>query len=100
MRQMIRTSAVVAGLTIAAPAVAPAFAQQGGVTSGPSSGTPTTLGTGGESATPHQQDSLKNKGGPAVQNEKKGQAGGTQASIKPGAPDQESGTSNRAPKPQ
>ena len=96
MRHIVRTAAVVASLALAVPAAA----QQSGVTSGPSSGTPTTLGTGGEAATPHQQDSLKNKGGPAVQNEKKGQAGGTQASVKPGVPDQESGTSDRAPKSQ
>ena len=97
MRHTARAVAVAASIGFALPALAQ---DKPGVTSGPANGQPTTLGTGGEVATPHQQDSMKNKGGPAVQNEKQGQAGGTEASVKPGAPEQESGTVSRAPKPQ
>lgn len=68
--------------------VAPNAGPGSGVTSGPAAGVPTTLGTGGQSAaTPHQSDSMRNHGGPAVSNETQGQQGGTPASVKPGLPD-------------
>lgn len=70
---------------------ASAFAQTNpatGTTSGPAAGKPATLGTGGQTtATPHMTDSLTNHGGPAVQNEKSGQAGGNATTVRPGASD-------------
>ncbi len=64
---------------------------QTGVTSGPASGQPATLGTGGmTTATPHQADSLQHPGSP-VTAERQGQQGGTRTSVKPGASDAGSG---------
>ncbi len=79
--------------TVAAAAmVTAAAAQPSGTTSGPAAGKQTTMGTGGQTtATPHMQDTLQNKGGTAVRNEQKGQAGGTLSSVQPGVQGAESG---------
>ncbi|MBV9654622.1 MAG: hypothetical protein JOZ42_08675 [Acetobacteraceae bacterium] len=79
---LVLSAGALAGLLLSAPA---AFAQNG-TTSGPASGSPATLGTGGQSAaTPHQRESLQ-KTGRAVQNEGQGQTGGTStAPAKPGS---------------
>ncbi len=64
-----------AALLLSAPA---AMAQAQGTTSGPASGSPATLGTGGTTpVTPHQSESLRDKGGAALKDEHQGQTGGT-----------------------
>lgn len=79
------SAAAAAGLLLS---VSAALAQSG-TTSGPASGSPATLGTGGQApATPHQTDTLKG-GGAAMQKEQQGQAGGT--STGPAKPGTEAG---------
>ena len=61
---------------------------QGGVTSGPAAGRPTTLGTGGvTTATPHQLHVTGRGAGTAVHTERRGQQGGTRSSVRPGQSD-------------
>ena len=63
-----------------------------GTTSGPAAGSQTTLGTGSQTgATPHQAESVRNRGGKAVTNEASGQTGGTGGSVVPGVAGAESG---------
>lgn len=74
--------------TLAVASSTAALAQSSGTTSGPASGKPATLGTGGQTtATPHMTDSLANHGGSTVQNEQTGQSGGTASTVKPGVSD-------------
>ena len=62
---------------------------EGGVTSGPAAGRPTTLGTGGVTPTsPHQTTVTRSHGGATMQDERGVQgAGGTDTSVRPGASD-------------
>ena len=68
-----------------------AFAQtnpSSGTTSGPATGKPATLGTGGQTtATPHITDTLTSHGGSTVQNEQSGPAGSPASTVRPGASD-------------
>ena len=98
MRTMVL--GVVAVLAAGATAMAQP-ASSGGTTSGPASGQPTTLGTGGTTtATPIMKHQLKHKGGATVQHEAQGQAGGTLKSVRPGVAGGESGApAAGAPKP-
>ncbi len=57
-----------------------ALAQAPGTTSGPAAGSPTTLGTGGQTpAVGAQTEPLRNNGGRAMTGEHKGQRGGATA---------------------
>ena len=59
---------------------AAAMAQTTGTTSGPAAGSPTTLGTGGQTpAVGAQTEPLRNNGGRAMTREHKGQRGGATA---------------------
>jgi hypothetical protein len=100
-----------AGALLLALAVSPASAQtspstdtspQSGTTSGPASGTPTTLGTGGNTtATPHQQEGVKDQSSSVTREEKQGAgSGSSQAPRGPaaGQPGAEGNKSGPAPK--
>lgn len=59
-----------------------------GTTTGPAVGSPATLGTGGvTSATPHQTEAVRNRGGVPITAEGSGQQGGTPGTVKPGTSD-------------
>ena len=80
-------AAMLGGALLAGPAMAQSSGTTPGTTSGPATGSPATLGTGGNAPiTQHQSSTVRDGGGPAIQNEQKGQAGGD-TSMKPGMPD-------------
>ncbi len=84
MKKLLSVIAVVLSFGSASAQTNPS----GGVTSGPASGQPATLGTGGVTpATPHQTDALQQQGSNPIAAERQGQQGGTQTSVKPGASD-------------
>jgi Spy/CpxP family protein refolding chaperone len=85
MKRMMCTAVIAATALGAAGALAqpasntanPTPEQQKGMSSGPATGSPATLGTGGQTpVTPHQSEVLRNRGGPTVQQEE-GQKGAT-----------------------
>lgn len=112
--------AALAGALLLAAAVSPGFAQtapsttspsgssgssasgQSGVTSGPASDTPTTLGTSGATtATPHQQQGVKDQSSAVTREQEQGVgSGSSQAPHGPavGQPGLEGGKSGSAPK--
>lgn len=77
-------------------------AAQNGTTSGPASGTPTTLGTGGTTtATPHQQEGVKDQSSSVTREVEQGAgAGSTQEPKGPAAeqPGSEGSKAGPAPK--
>jgi len=107
MKLALTTAASCAAFALVASGMAYAQQQQpnteGGVTSGPATNSPTTLGSGGNvPASPHQLQGTQKSGGQAINGEEKGQQGGSGTSMpsKQGteagsAPSDTSGGSNK-----